>query len=317
MIQEKHLESFEIWSRDLTKIYEKRKAAFEAVSQINLRVKPGIHGFLGPNGAGKTTTINMLVGALSITAGNAKIRGEKAGSITARRLIGYLPQDPILYKRKTAEQYLIYMGRLGGLKKKEAKRKAQELLQYFDLLNERYKKLGKFSGGMKQKVALAAAIIHDPKILILDEPTTNLDPVGRSAIIAKIKELSETMSVFVSSHILSEVEQICDTITILNRGRIILSDSLVKIKKEFLGNVYVLHTNKNLKILEELKTKDFIIKAWIDDRTYKIHILSKDSEKVQELMKKIILDHEVKIFSFTQPELSLQEIFMRFINEAL
>ncbi len=317
MIREQNVKYYEIWSQDLTKIYEKRKAAFEAVSQINLRVKPGIHGFIGPNGAGKTTTINMLVGALSITAGEARLRGEKAGSIAACRLIGYLPQDPILYKRKTAEQYLIYMGRLGGLKKKEAKRKAQELLQYFDLLNERHKKLGKFSGGMKQKVALAAAIIHEPKILILDEPTTNLDPVGRSAIIAKIKELSKTMSVFVSSHILSEVEQICDTITILNRGRIILSDSLVKIKNEFLGNVYILHTNKNLKILEELKNKDFILKAWIDDRTNKIHILSKDSEKLQELNKKIILDHEVKIFSFTQPELSLQEIFMRFINEAI
>ncbi len=316
MIQERKFQDYEIWSHDLTKIYEKRNKAFEAVSKINLNIKPGIHGFLGPNGAGKTTTLNMLVGALSITEGEAKIRGKDAGSIEARRLIGYLPQDPILYKRKTAEQYLVYMGRLGGLNKHEAKEKAQELLHYFNLLNERNKKLKKFSGGMKQKVALAGAIIHNPKLLILDEPTTNLDPVGRSAIIEKIKELSKTMSVFISSHILSEIEEICDSITILNQGKIILTDSLANIKKMYIGNVFVLHTNMNSTIIEKLKVKDFILNAWMDDVSGKIHIIAKDSEQLQELIKEILLDPKAKIFTFDQPELSLQQIFMRLISEA-
>ncbi len=315
MIQERSIESYEIWSKDLTKIYEKRRNAFKAVSKINLRVKSGIHGFLGPNGAGKTTTINMLIGALSITSGKAKIRGKKSGSVAARRLIGYLPQDPVLYKSKTAEKYLIYMGRLGGLKRKEAKRKAQELLYYFDLLDERNKKLGKYSGGMKQKVALAAALIHDPDILILDEPTTNLDPVGRSAIIEQIKNLSKTMSIFISSHVLSEIEQICDTITILNRGEIILIDSLLNIKKKYIGNVFKLNTNMNAKIVEELKNNEFILRAWIDEKYGRIHIIPKDPEKLREMIQKIILDHEIKIYSFDQLELSLQDIFMRLINE--
>ncbi|MCK4238882.1 MAG: ABC transporter ATP-binding protein, partial [Candidatus Lokiarchaeota archaeon] len=309
MIQTQDVEMFEIWSKDLTKIYGKGERAFEAVSKINLCVEPGIHGFLGPNGAGKTTTINMLVGALSITYGEAKIREKKAGSVTARKLIGFLPQDPVLYKNMSGEKYLIYMGRLGGLKRKEAKRKAQELLQDFDLLGDRNKKLGKYSGGMRQKIALAGALIHDPEILILDEPTTNLDAVGRAVFIEKIKDLGKKKSIFVSSHVLSEIEQMCEDITIISMGKIILTDSIKNLKKKFLENVFILDTNMNEKLLEQIKQKEFVSNAWIDDRDGKIRIIPKDPVKLRETMSKIIFENKAELYRFDQIELSLQDIF--------
>ncbi|GAH45793.1 unnamed protein product, partial [marine sediment metagenome] len=144
MIQKKLKINYEVWSERLTKIYGKGKETLEAVSKIDLRVEPGVHGFLGPNGAGKTTTYNMLVGAISITGGKAKIREFKAGSVAAKQVIGFLPQDPVFYEDMSGEDYLIYMGQLGGLKSKEAKRKAQELLDYFDMFDARSREKGEF-----------------------------------------------------------------------------------------------------------------------------------------------------------------------------
>ena len=120
MITKDSKTNLEIWSKDLTKIYGKKNETVEAVSKIDLLVTPGIHGFLGPNGAGKTTTINMLVGAISITEGGAKIRDFKAGTVAAKQLIGFLPQDPVFYLDMSGEEYLIYMGQLGGLQKKRS-----------------------------------------------------------------------------------------------------------------------------------------------------------------------------------------------------
>ena len=310
MIQKKLKINYEVWSERLTKIYGKGKEALEAVSKIDLRVKPGVHGFLGPNGAGKTTTYNMLVGAISITEGKAKIRGKKAGSVAAKQVIGFLPQDPVFYEDMTGEDYLIYMGQLGGLKSKEAKRKAQELLDYFDLFDARNREISKYSSGMKQKIGIAAALIHDPKVLILDEPTANLDPLGRADVIKKIRALSDKVSVFVSSHILSEIEQMCEDVTMINHGKIVISDSIKNIKKSYVSNLYILDTDMNEKFLEMLKNIDFISKVRIEEIDGKIHIIPKDQDKLRELIPQMLIKNKATLYSFYQPELSLQDIFM-------
>lgn len=301
---------YEIWSDKLQKIYGKKDKAFEAVKMINLRVEPGIHGFLGPNGAGKTTTMNMLVGALSITSGKAKIRNENAGSVAARRLIGFLPQDPVFYNHMTGENYLIYMGKLGGLKKMEAKKRAQELCEYFDIFDDRTRQIGEYSGGMKQKIGIASALIHKPKLLILDEPTANLDPIGRANIIEKIKEISKTVSVFVSSHILSEIEQMCDRVTMINNGEIVISDTIINIKKKFIGNTYQLDTNKNNEILKDLEKKEYVQKTWVKEEDGSIQVIPRDADKLQEEVPKLIIDHRAILYNFHIPEVSLQDIFM-------
>jgi len=315
MIKKKLKPVFEIWSEKLSKTYGKGKEALEAVSEIDLRIKPGIHGFLGPNGAGKTTTFNLLIGAISITKGSAKIRDKKAGTTAANQLIGFLPQDPVFYEDMTGEDYLIYMGQLGGLQKQDAKRKAQELLDFFDLFEFRKKEIGKYSGGMKQKIGIAAALVHDPKVLILDEPTANLDPFGRADVIKKIKNLSKKMSVFVSSHILSEIEQMCEDITMIDHGKIVISDTIKNIKKSYIKNLFILDTNMNEELLKQLKDKDFILSIWIDKKDGKIHIIPKNPEKLQEMIPHMLSKNKVSLNCFLQPELSLQDIFMEIMSK--
>ncbi|MFX1419168.1 MAG: ABC transporter ATP-binding protein [Promethearchaeota archaeon] len=304
----------EIWMNKLTKVYDKGKQALKAVDEIDIVMEPGVHGFLGPNGAGKTTTINMLIGAISITSGRAKVKGRDAGSVSARRIIGFLPQDPPFYNNMTGEQYLTYVGGLSGLRKNEAKEKTQELLQKLGLLKAHDKIIEKYSEGMKQRVGIAAALIHDPEILILDEPTSNLDPIGRDNIIKDIIKLSERMSVFVSSHILSEIEQMCDKVTMINKGKIVITDTIKNIKKmhslKGKTNLIILNTSLNEKMLSHLKEKDFIADIWIDENDNKIHIVSKDIEMLQKAIPKLLIDNNVILREFYQPESSLQDIFI-------
>lgn len=309
-------EDYEIWTQDLTKIYNKRSKQTKAVDCINLRVEPGVHGFLGPNGAGKTTTINMLMGAISITGGEAYISGVKAGSIKARRRIGFLPQDPIFYGNMTAREYLLYAARLFGLKKRDAENKTGELLEYFDLFDEKKKILSKFSGGMKQKIGLASALIHDPKLLILDEPTTNLDPIGRKKIVEYVKKLAQDKSIFVSSHVLSEIEQMCKKVTIINNGKILLMDTIENVKKthSLSKDIFILDTNANQTVLRVLEESDGVIKAWISEDDNKIRVIHKEEVKLQEIISNLIAREKILIKSFHQPEASLQEVFINLMK---
>ncbi len=308
--------NYEIWTNQLSKTYGSGQKAVKAVDKVDIIVEPGIHGFLGPNGAGKTSTINMLVGAISITSGNAKIRGKNAGSVKTRRLIGFLPQDPSFYEKMTGEQYLLYMAQLNGLKRAQAEKKIEELLELMELSEAKGRKVGKYSGGMKQRLGIAASLIHDPEILILDEPTANLDPIGRADLVEKIKILSERMSVFVSSHILSEIEQMCEKVTMINRGKIILMDTIKNIKKMHAANtnIFILNTNSNKKILQILKTKEYISNAWLDDKDEKINIIPSNNNSFQLELPKLLAENNLMIKSFNQQESSLQEIFIEIIG---
>ena len=309
----------EIWTHKLTKIYGRGEESVKAVNKIDISTKSGVHGFLGPNGAGKTSTINMLIGAISITDGNARIKGEDAGSIRARRIIGFLPQTPAFYDTMTGEQYLIYIGELSGLRRHDAKNKTLDLLENLELLEARDREIGKYSEGMKQRIGIASALIHEPKLLILDEPTSNLDPIGRANIIKDIKELSKKVSVFVSSHILSEIEQMCEIVTMINKGKIVLTDTIKNIKKMHSiksgHNIVILDTNSNEKIIQQLKGKDFITNIWIDENDNKIHIIPKDIESLQKSIPNIIIDNNIILREFHQPETSLQDIFIEIMED--
>lgn len=308
---------YEIWTDNLTKIYGRKKSGFKAVDSINIQMESGIHGFLGPNGAGKTSTINMLIGAISITGGSAKIRGMDAGSIELKKLIGYLPQDPAFYKNMTGFEYLVYQAQLNGIRKKEAQKRAIDLINYFDLGDAKNRSIEKYSGGMKQKIGLAASFIHEPQILILDEPTANLDPIGRKNIIEHILELSEKMSIFVSSHVLSEVEQMCEKVTIINKGKIILTDTIKNIKRLYSmkNNYLILDTTDNLSMMGELQKLDFVSEIKIDQDDDKIHFYSSDVERIQRSVPQIIVEKNLSLKGFFQPESSLQEIFVDLIEK--
>ncbi|HUJ28294.1 MAG TPA: ABC transporter ATP-binding protein [Myxococcales bacterium] len=193
-----------------------------AVEDLTFQVKQGeIFGLLGPNGAGKTTTIKMLLGFVRPTAGRGFICGAPIGSVQSRRKLGYLPENPALYEFLRGDEYLTFAGRLAGLSQGDARRQAAGLLERVGLAGRADKPIRKFSKGMVQRLALAQALVGDPQTVILDEPMSGLDPIGRKDVRDLILQLrDEGRTVLFSTHILSDVEAICDRVAILVEGRL-------------------------------------------------------------------------------------------------
>ena len=193
-----------------------------AVEDLSFEVRAGeIFGLLGPNGAGKTTTLKMLLGFVKPTSGHAWISGNRVGTVSSRRSLGYLPENPALYEFLRGDEYLIFAGRLAGLSRAEARKWAAELLERVGLAGRADRPIRKFSKGMVQRLAIAQALIGDPGIVILDEPMSGLDPIGRKDVRDLILQLREEgRTVLFSTHILPDVEAICDRVGILVEGRL-------------------------------------------------------------------------------------------------
>ena len=193
-----------------------------AVEDLSFEVRAGeIFGLLGPNGAGKTTALKMLLGFVKPTSGHAFIAGRRAGTVASRRQLGYLPENPALYEFLRGDEYLIFAGRLCGLSRADARKRTAELLERVGLAGRADRPIRKFSKGMVQRLALAQALVGDPRIAILDEPMSGLDPIGRKDVRDLILQLrDEGRTVLFSTHILSDVEAICDRVGILVEGRL-------------------------------------------------------------------------------------------------
>ena len=207
-----------------------------AVDAISLRVARGrFFGFLGPNGAGKSTTIKMLTGLLRPTAGEASIEGHdlRRELLQIKRVIGVLPEELPLYERLTGEEYLHFAGRMYGLDRAETRRRTDELLEFLTLAEERGKLIVDYSQGMKKKVALAAALIHSPRVLFLDEPLNGIDPVSGRVVTDLLRRLaSKGVTLFFTSHVLDVVERLCDEVAIIDRGRIVAQGTLDQIRAQ-------------------------------------------------------------------------------------
>ncbi len=198
----------------------------QALQGLSLEIGQGeVFGFLGPNGAGKSTTIKILINLIFPDSGSASIMGIDAGDKTVRRSVGYLPENPYFYDYLTAEELLWFGGRASGLAKGVIRQRTELLLGKLNLLEARKRPLRTYSKGMVQRAGLALALIHDPQVVILDEPMSGLDPIGRKMVGDIILELKgEGKTVFFSSHILSDVERFCDRVGIIVGGRLRLVD---------------------------------------------------------------------------------------------
>lgn len=205
----------------LTKQYENKIA----VDRISLQLTNGVYGLLGANGAGKTTFMRMLCGVLKPTSGAINFNGFDVSSEEYRSELGYLPQDFGYYPEFSGLDFLLYMASLKGLKKAEAKRKAKQLLKLVSLSDVARKKISTYSGGMKQRLGIAQALLNDPKIIILDEPTAGLDPKERVRFRNLIKELGKNSIVLLSTHIVSDIEHIANTVLMMKAGQIIYNGS--------------------------------------------------------------------------------------------
>jgi ABC-2 type transport system ATP-binding protein len=216
---------------NLTKIYGQQ----HAVNSISFSVNSGeIVGFLGPNGAGKSTTMKIITGFLNPSSGDVEINGKKLGvdSLELKSKIGYLPESNPLYTDMYVVEYLKFMGGLGGLKGKELTNRVEDVIQKVGLTPERQKKIEQLSKGYKQRVGLAQALINNPEILVLDEPTTGLDPNQLVEIRGLIKEIAKNKTIILSTHIMQEVEALCDRVLIIRKGELVADSSLAELKQK-------------------------------------------------------------------------------------
>lgn len=208
---------------DLTKHYKKgiSKKVF-ALEGLNLEIQQGeIFGFVGPNGAGKSTTIKLIMNLLFPTRGRVRIMGKEASHASARREVGYLPENPSFYDHLTGEEFLLFAGSLVGMKGRELRERTQELLELVGLTHAGKMRIRKYSKGMMQRLGIAQALVGNPQLMVMDEPMSGLDPLGRTEVVRLILNLRDQgKTLFFSSHILHDVETICDRVGILVKGRL-------------------------------------------------------------------------------------------------
>ncbi len=223
----------------LVKHYRGRGGVVEAVRGVDLRVEAGeVFGFLGPNGAGKSTTVRMLTTLLSITSGTACVAGVDvaADPHAARRRMGVALQEAGLDPRQTGRELLVLQGRLFGLPPREASQRAQQLLELVDLGEASDRRIKGYSGGMKRRLDLASALVHEPEVLFLDEPTTGLDPASRLTVWDELRRINgRGTTIFLTTQYLEEADQLCDRLAIIDGGRIVREGTPAQLKAELRG----------------------------------------------------------------------------------
>lgn len=258
--------------KNLSKNYEKKVA----LKKVDLVLEDGIYGLLGSNGAGKSTLLNILVTSLSQTSGEVLYNGtdiRDKGSDYLEKL-GYLPQNPRFYKNYTAEEFLRYMAALKGVNPDCLDKRIPKLLTFVNLKKEGKTKIGNFSGGMVQRIGIAQALINNPKILILDEPTAGLDPMERIRLRNLISNVAKNKIVIIATHIVPDVEYIANRIILLKNGEICRNDKPTVLTDEIYGKVW--SVNVSVDELSGIVTKNRISNIFCEDGVYNLRIISEE-----------------------------------------
>ena len=299
-----------------------------AVDNISFSLKRGeVLGFLGPNGAGKSTTMQMLTGNLAPTHGTIKIAGIDLmdNPIEAKALIGYLPDTPPLYKELTVDEYLAYCARLNRIAKHKVKQAVATSKERCGLTDHGRRVISNLSKGYQQRVGIAQAIIHSPDIVILDEPTVGLDPIQMIEIRKLIKELGETHSVMLSSHILPEVQSICDNVQIINQGKLVFNSSITELTQHM--QTHTLHMScANPVEIEKIEALESISQVHQKGDALTLHCSNKNSlsnnhsddpsqssitaQKVSQQLIALAIENSWGLYEIYPERRTLEDIFM-------
>jgi len=298
----------------LTKLY----GDFPAVTNISFTAAKGeILGFLGPNAAGKTTTMRILTGFMPPTSGTARIAGHDVvtESLEARKRIGYLPETVPLYTDMTVKSYLAFMGTLRGMDNKAIRRRIEDVVQICHLENYYGSIIGKLSKGFRQRLGIAQAILHEPDVLVLDEPTIGIDPIQVVETRQLIKGLGGQHTVILSTHILPEVSMICQRVIILHEGEVIAMDSPDHLAEKLEGTERILievrgPTNQVTKAIRDIPGVQDVTYGEEDGKAA-FTIVSRRSEDMRAEIARTVVEHGWQLMRLESVTMSLEEIFLR------
>jgi len=295
--------------QNLTKIYGAQKA----VDDISFSVQPGeIVGFLGPNGAGKSTTMKILTCFLPQTSGKAEVLGYDVtdNPIEVRRHIGYLPEHNPLYLDMYVREYLQFTAKLHGLKN-GVNARVDEIIEKTGITPERKKKIGQLSKGYRQRVGLAQALLHNPEVLILDEPTSGLDPNQITEIRSLIKETGKDRTVMLSTHIMQEVEALCDRVIIINKGKIVADDETQHLKTRLKGGKAIIKVELKGETSEtRLKSIPGVTQAKrLNENNWQL--LADNPDEIKELLFRFAVENNLVILGLSQETQRLEDVFQQ------
>lgn len=310
---------FVIQTTDVSKTYSSGlfgRRKFNALKGVSLNVPRGkIYGLLGPNGAGKTTLIKILLGIVRKSGGSASVLGMVAGSRAARRQIGYLPENHRIPRHLTANTALEYYGSLSGLSMSEIRDRRPPILEAVGLTGREKDRVSGYSKGMLQRLGLAQSMIHKPQLIVLDEPTDGVDPVGRREIREVLQRLAaEGHSIFLNSHLLQEIELVCDSVAILNHGQCLLTGTVKELKAALTDAAVFLQLRGSEAAIRKATSAfaDAIFRTVATD-AFEVEVAVPSQDELNKLIDTLRADG-VSIWQITRREKTLEEVFMNIVG---
>lgn len=285
-----------------------------AVNNVSFAFQEGkCIALIGPNGAGKTTILRTLAGLLKPSSGSVRFTGMKENE-DIRKYIGYLPQYPHFYSWMTGLEFLMYSGQLAFLSKTDAKRRAEELLEKVGISEAKNKRIGTYSGGMKQRLGIAQAIIHKPKLLMLDEPVSSLDPLGRREVLILMEELKNEMTILFSTHILSDADEISDELLLLRNGEIVESGSMEELRQKYQTSMIEIEFQENTAFYQDkIKKLSSVTDCLIERNVLKI--AATDILVARKEILTAASEENWPLVSFTLNRATLEDMFMKVVGK--
>ncbi|MBO0994952.1 ABC transporter ATP-binding protein [Mammaliicoccus lentus] len=283
----------------------------EVVKSINFHINQGeCVALLGPNGAGKTTIIKMILDINKLTSGQILLNGKRHDQM--RKLIGYLPQHPTFYPWMTGRELLTFMGGLSNIEREILEQRINELLELVGLGKVENQLIGTYSGGMKQRLGIAQALIHQPKLLIMDEPVSALDPLGRRDILELLKVIKQKSTILFSTHILHDAEELCDKMLIINKGQLLVNGSIQQIMEQTQKPIFNIQAPQLSDWVHQLVNEDIVESIELTGNAAKIRV--KNIEQGRNWLLSNILNLHLPIQKFELVQESLEEIFLRMVK---